>query len=121
MSLQDKYDDYQATIRSLQEHMTTIESQIYEHELVLSTLKNVPSTRRAWKLTNNAAAETEPSTSSSTNGALIETNAGDAATSLQNTLNGLNTLLNKVNTEVDETRKEFNDWKTKNNIKIVQG
>lgn len=117
MSLQDKYDDYQHTIRSLQEHSTSIESQIYEHEIVISTLKNVPTSRKAWKLINNG--NTNDITPS--NGALIETNAGDATISLQTTLTGLNDLLNKLNTEINQVRKEFEDWKKKNNIKIVQG
>ncbi|KGK34375.1 hypothetical protein JL09_g6477, partial [Pichia kudriavzevii] len=39
MSLQDTYDEYQQTIRALEEHITSIETQLYEHEIVIDTLK----------------------------------------------------------------------------------
>jgi prefoldin subunit 2 len=118
MALQEKYDEYQHTIRSLQEHVVSVESQLYEHEIVLDTLKSVPAERKAWRLISTGDL---PDASVTSKGALVETNAGDASTKLDQTITGLTSLKNKLEQEIVDVRKEFDEWKTKHNIKVVQG
>lgn len=125
MSLQYKYDEYQQTIRSLQEHVVSVESQLYEHEIVVETLRGVPEDRKAWRLVSNGdsvlksnADEGDDKTSGS--GALVETTAKDARLKLEETISGLKSLKAKLESEIVDVKKEFEDWKTKNNVKIVQ-
>lgn len=128
-ALQNKYDEYNQTIRSLEEHLQSVESQIYEHKIVVETLKGVPSDRKAWRLINNgdsvvSSAKEDTSLNSevnTANGALVETTAGSAAVKLDETINGLNELKSKINKEVTDLKKEFDDWKQKNHIKIFRG
>ncbi|ONH72258.1 Prefoldin subunit 2 [Pichia kudriavzevii] len=115
MSLQDTYDEYQQTIRALEEHITSIETQFYEHEIVIDTLKKVDGERPAWRLVS--AGDTGVGEASS--GALVETTASEALSKLETTVKGLNELKTKVGKEVQDVRKEFVEWKTKNNIKVV--
>lgn len=122
MSYQAKYDEYQQTLQQLEEHLISIESQLYEHEIVSETLKSVPSDRKAWRMISNGdnsvISNKEGATASS--GALIETNAGDANKKLLETIKGLKQLKSKLEKEESEIKKEFNDWKVKNNVKVYR-
>lgn len=132
--LQAIYDEYQQTIRSLQEHVVSVESQLYEHEIVIETLQGVPSDRKAWRMVSNGDSIVTKGKDNGENGengengdggasagALVETSAGDACIKLQETTKGLKELKVKLETEISDVRKEFEEWKVKNNIKIVRG
>ncbi|GMM46501.1 tubulin-binding prefolding complex subunit [Pichia kluyveri] len=106
MSFQNQYNEYQQTIRALQEHMATISSQIAEHRVVRETLSKVPQDRKAWRLADTA---------------MVETNAKDAGEVLDEKLRGLEQLQVKLEEECQGVQKEFDDWKVKNNVKIVRG
>ncbi|TID30076.1 hypothetical protein CANINC_001362 [Pichia inconspicua] len=120
MNLQQTYDEYQQTIQQLQEHVVSVESQIYEHEIVIDTLKGVPQDRKAWRLVSNGDNVLTKEEEKSISGGLVETTAAGAREKLEKTFESLNTLKNKLQDEVNQTRQEFEEWKKKNNIKIVQ-
>lgn len=129
MSFQAQYDEYQQTLQSLQEHVVSVESQLYEHEIVAETLKGVPAERRAWRLISNGESgvvvkgsqeKDGGAAAESSSGALVETNAGDARKKLLETIKGLEELKEKLQKETEEVKKEFDEWRVKNNVKIVR-
>lgn len=122
-NFQAQYDEYQHTIRALQEHAVTVDSQIYEHEVVLDTLQSVPADRKAWRLVSsgNDVPSTNGKDTPTTSGALVETTAKGAGETLAETMKGLKELKSKLEQEVAQTRKEFDEWKVKNNVKVVRG
>jgi prefoldin subunit 5 len=122
-NFQAQYDEYQQTIRALQEHAVSVDSQIYEHEVVLQTLQSVPAERKAWRLVSNGndAPSTSGTETPTASGALVETTAKGAGETLAETMKGLQELKSKLEEEVVQTKKEFDDWKVKNNVKVVRG
>lgn len=120
MNLQQTYDEYQQTIQQLQEHVVSVESQIYEHEVVIDTLKGVPQDRKAWRLVSNGETVMTKEDEKAISGGLVETTAAGAKKKLEKTFESLKTLKNKLEEEIKQTRQEFEDWKKKNNVKIVQ-
>ncbi|ODQ44104.1 hypothetical protein PICMEDRAFT_37638 [Pichia membranifaciens NRRL Y-2026] len=112
MSFQAQYDEYQQTLQSLQDHVVSLESQLYEHEIVVETLKGVPAERRAWRLDGGAVG--------SSSGALVETNAGEAQKKLEETIKGLKQLREKLEKEAAGVKKEFEEWRVKHNVKVVR-
>lgn len=106
MSFQNQYNEYQQTIRALQEHMASISSQLAEHKVVRETLAKVPGERKAWRLADTA---------------MVETNAADAGKVLDEKIAGLVQLQGKLEQECQGVQKEFDEWKVKNNVKIVRG
>lgn len=126
MSFQAQYDEYQQTLQALHDNAISVDSQLYEHEIVADTLKGVPADRKAWRLISNGdsgvivGGKGKEDQAVSSSGALVETNAGDAHAKLLETIKGLQQLKEKLEKETVEVRKEFDDWKVKNNVKIVR-
>lgn len=118
--MQQIYDEYQQTIQQLQEHIVSVESQVYEHEIVIDTLKTVPVDRKAWRLVSNGESILTNEEDKAISGGLVETTAEGACEKLEKTFTALSTLKSKLEDEIKQTRQEFEDWKKKNNVKIVQ-
>lgn len=128
MSFQAQYDEYQQTLQSLQEHVVSLESQLYEHEIVVETLKGVPAERRAWRLVSSGDSgvvvtdktDKDGGAVGSSSGALVETNAGEAQKKLEETIKGLKQLREKLEKEAAGVKKEFEEWRVKHNVKVVR-
>ncbi|ODV86836.1 hypothetical protein CANARDRAFT_27218 [[Candida] arabinofermentans NRRL YB-2248] len=103
--LQALYDQYQQRIESLSSKLVTIQSEIDEHEIVLSTLVDVPPERKCFRMIG---------------GALVELTVKDALVVLKDNLTGMKSSVEVMKKESVKLQKEFLDWKEKNNIKIVK-
>ncbi|CAH2350895.1 prefoldin subunit 2 [[Candida] railenensis] len=107
--LQNQYNQYQETLTEVQTQLSTISSQIEEHQIVDKTLVAIPpserSNRKCFKMVG---------------GVLVEKTVDEVIRLLDQDLKSLATSKTKLESEVVRVRKEMESWMKEKNVKIVR-
>ncbi|KAG7195360.1 uncharacterized protein KQ657_003888 [Scheffersomyces spartinae] len=107
--LQVTYNRYQETATELQNQLNTIASQILEHEIVQTTLGELPESsregRKCFKMIG---------------GVLVDKTVDEVLKMLKEELGDLRKERAKLDTNIKELKKEMDAWIKKNHIQVVR-
>lgn len=107
--LQTQYNSYQELLTELQTQLSTLTSQILEHTIVDKTLTEIPpekrENRKCFKMVG---------------GVLTEKSVDDVILMLDEEKKELAKSKEQVEKELVTTKKEMEQWMTKNKVKIMR-
>lgn len=107
--LQVTYNRYQETATELQNQLNTITSQILEHEIVQTTLEELPESarkdRKCFKMIG---------------GVLVDKTVDEVLNMLKEELRDLRKERTKLDGNIKELKKEMDAWIKKNHIQVVR-
>jgi len=103
--LQNQYSTYKNGLEALAQKIGDVEQEAEEHKLVLETLTPLSPTRKCFRMIN---------------GVLVERTVQDVIPALQTNSEGLKKVLEDLVKSYKKNRDDFEKWKKRNNIQVVQ-
>ncbi|EHA54831.1 hypothetical protein MCOR27_008777 [Pyricularia oryzae] len=103
--LQAQYSTYKDTLQQVARKIGDVEQEAEEHKLVLETLQPLPGDRKCFRLIN---------------GVLVERTVKDVVPALKTNAEGLRKVLEDLVKQYKGKEEEFEKWKKKNNVQVVQ-
>lgn len=109
-ALQVQYNKFQEAVTELQTQLSSITSQIQEHNIVDKTLTSIPPNerngRKCFKMIG---------------GVLVDKSVDEVIKILNDELKQLGELKSEIEKSLVKTRTQMDEWMKKNNVKIVRG
>lgn len=103
--LQAQYSNYKDILQQVARKIGDVEQEAEEHKLVLETLEPLPLDRKCFRLIN---------------GVLVERTVKDVVPALKTNAEGLRKVLEDLVKQYKGKEEEFEKWKKKNNVQVVQ-
>lgn len=107
--LQAQFNKYQEFLAELQTQLTSINSQVQEHNIVDKTLSEIPPDQRAGRKCFKMIG-----------GVLVEKEVDDVIKILDEEKKELFKSQETLQSELAKTKKEMETWMTKNKVKVMR-
>lgn len=107
--LQAQYTQYQDTLRQLQSNLSEFTSKIQEYAIVDASLARIPPEKRKGRKCFKMIG-----------GVLVEKDIDEVSKILHSELAQMQTKRNEQEKKLTSTKKEFDEWITKNNVKVMR-
>ncbi|RLV96200.1 Prefoldin subunit 2 [Spathaspora sp. JA1] len=109
-ALQQEYNRYQELITQLETQLSTLTSQLQEHQIVDNTLTSIDPDKRVGRKCFKMIG-----------GVLVEKSVDEVIKILSEEINSLKDQHGKTDSELTSTRKKLESWMSTNKVKIVKG
>uniref|UniRef100_K3WSV0 Prefoldin subunit 2 n=1 Tax=Globisporangium ultimum (strain ATCC 200006 / CBS 805.95 / DAOM BR144) TaxID=431595 RepID=K3WSV0_GLOUD len=99
------YKAMRAEVRQLAEKIAELEVETTEHERVIQTLKDLPATRKAYRMVG---------------GVLVERTVAEVLPAVTSNRDGIAQVLTQLNESIKQKEESANEWQRKYNIQTQQ-